>query len=256
LGVIGSGCRASDAAIWDEVEHGSYAADLRLWGELAAERDPVLELGCGTGRVALHLVRLGHEVWALDRDPDLTGALRRRAGDEGVAVRAVDADAVSFELDASFALILAPMQLVQLLDAGDRAAALERVRAHLAPDGLFAAALVDPPVAWGEPGERPLPDVRERDGWVFSSLPLCVRTDGRALVVERLRQAVSPAGELSEERHAVRIEVLEPQCFEAEAGTAGLTPVGRRAISQTAEHVGSTVVLLSRADAREPGDGR
>jgi SAM-dependent methyltransferase len=250
--LIGSGSSAGDAAIWDEVEHGSYGADLPLWAELAAERGPVLELGCGTGRVALHLARLGHGVWALDRDPELIRALRERAADEGLAVRAVHADTVSFELAAEFGLILAPMQLVQLLDPSGRAVLLERVRAHLAPDGLFAAALVDPPVAWGEPSERPLPDVRERDGWVFSSFPLSVRPDGHALVVERLRQAVSPAGELSQERHAVRIEVVEPQRFEAEARAAGLAPTDRRPIPQTTEHVGS-IVLLLRPDDAAPG---
>ena len=247
--MIGSGSSAGDTAIWDEVEHGSYRADLPLWAELAAERGPVLELGCGTGRVALHLARLGHEVWALDHDPELTRALRGRAADEGLAVRALEADVVSFELDAAFGLILAPMQLVQLLDTAGRAALFERVRVHLAPDGLFGAALVDPPLAWDEQSKRPLPDVRERDGWVFSSFPLAVRSDGQALVVERLRQAVSPAGELSEERHAVRIEVVHPQRLEDEARAAGLAPADRRPIPQTTEHVGSIVVLLRADDA-------
>ena len=45
-----------DEAIWLEVECGAYAADLALWSELAREAaGPVLELGCGTGRVAVHL---------------------------------------------------------------------------------------------------------------------------------------------------------------------------------------------------------
>ena len=38
---------ATEAAIWQEVEFGSYGADLPLWTELAEAADgPVLELGC------------------------------------------------------------------------------------------------------------------------------------------------------------------------------------------------------------------
>ncbi len=55
------------------------------------------------------------------------------------------ADARSFTLGTSFALILAPMQLVQILGGRDgRAQMLERVHAHLTPGGVFAAALSDP----------------------------------------------------------------------------------------------------------------
>jgi tRNA G46 methylase TrmB len=52
--------RVSAEAIWHDVECGSYQADLPLWEELAQRaQGAVLELGCGTGRVALHLARRG-----------------------------------------------------------------------------------------------------------------------------------------------------------------------------------------------------
>ena len=58
----------SEAAAWQQVEFGSYAADLPLWVELAGQAEgPVLELGAGSGRVALHLAGHGHEVIALER---------------------------------------------------------------------------------------------------------------------------------------------------------------------------------------------
>jgi SAM-dependent methyltransferase len=238
----------SSAAIWDEVEHGSYSADLPLYAELAAGRGPVLDLGCGTGRVALTLARRGHEVWALDSKPELVANLRGRAEAEGVDVRAIEADARSFALETTFDLIVAPMQLVQLLEgAQGRAAMLRCVRSHLAADGLFAAALVDPPLIWGEADEGSLPDVVQRDGWVFSSRPLRVRPEGAALVVERLRQTVSREGELSEERHETRLDVVEPARLEVEAVDAGLAPVGRRPVPPTDDHVGSVVVLLEVA---------
>ncbi|MDX6606935.1 MAG: hypothetical protein QOD14_1475, partial [Solirubrobacterales bacterium] len=67
-------------AIWQEVEFGSYGADLPLWVELAEATDgPVAELGAGAGRVALHLAGHGHEVIAVERDADLASELDRLA---------------------------------------------------------------------------------------------------------------------------------------------------------------------------------
>ena len=72
-------------AIWQEVEFGSYGADLPLWVELADEANgPVAELGAGAGRVALHLVGHGHEVIAVERDlPLALGDPSPAAGDRG-----------------------------------------------------------------------------------------------------------------------------------------------------------------------------
>ena len=56
----------SQAVIWHDVECGRYAADLPLWRGLADEASgPVLDVGAGTGRVAIDLARRGHEVTAL-----------------------------------------------------------------------------------------------------------------------------------------------------------------------------------------------
>jgi SAM-dependent methyltransferase len=240
------------AAIWDQVEHGVYNADLGLWTQLAAEaRGPVLDLGCGSGRVALHLGRAGHDVWALDLDPELIGALAERASAEAPTVTARVADARSFALDREFGLIVAPMQLVQILGGAEgRGAMLARVRDHLAADGLFAATVIDPPLTWGDAGDEVLPDVLERDGWVFSSRPLRVRPEGATLVVERLRQTVSPTGALIEEPHDVRLDVVSAGDLEAEGAAAGLEPAGRRAITPTDDHVGSVAVLFRRRGAK------
>jgi SAM-dependent methyltransferase len=231
--------------IWHDVECGAFEADLPLWAELAeAATGAVLELGCGSGRVALHLARHGHRVTAIDSDPALVEALRERAAEAGLDVAARVADAAGFKLDQSFALIVAPMQLVQLLDgAGARASCLSACASHLAPGGRLALALVDG-VPTGVPPAPLLPDVREHDGWVYSSLPLGARKEGAALLVERLRQIVDPEGHLSESRDTVRLRTLSAGQLEEEARSAGLRPSGRRSIEPTSSHVGSTVVLL------------
>ena len=104
------------AVVWHDVECGAYQVDLPLWEELAAANPgPVLEIGCGTGRVALHLARRGHRVTAIDREAPLVEELGSRAAAQGVVVGTVRADAAELELGEQFALILAPMQLIQLL---------------------------------------------------------------------------------------------------------------------------------------------
>jgi SAM-dependent methyltransferase len=236
---------ATAAAIWHDVECGAYEADLSLWEELAAEHgDPVLELGCGTGRVALHLARRGHEVIGLDRDPELLTVLAERGSE--LPVRGLAADAREFEVDAPVSLVLAPTHLLQLLaDPAERAESLRCIAAALAPGGILAAAIIEQmPEPDGAP--PPLPDVLEVDGWVYSSLAVEAAIGPDEIRVHRLRQAISPQGALSEEPNEVRIATFTAASLEAEAARFGLVPAGRREIAPTDLHVGSLVVLLER----------
>jgi SAM-dependent methyltransferase len=235
-----------DPVIWHDVECGGYAADLPLWRALAAETGgPVLDLGAGTGRVSLDLAARGVEVHALDVDAALLGALRERAaGLAGARVATHVADARGFDLGARFALVLAPMQTVQLLGgAAGRAGLLRAVRAHLAPGGRFAAAVAD--VVEGYEGDAaPLPDVREVDGVVYSSRPVAIRDDGDGFVLERVRETVTADGRHEAAEARIRLDRLTAGELEAEGRDAGLTVLERRVVEQTDDHVGSEVVVL------------
>jgi SAM-dependent methyltransferase len=241
----------ADAVVWHDVECGSYSADLPLWRELARRAGgPVLELGAGTGRVALDLAERGHEITALDSDAPLLDELARRAAERGLGVARVHADARSLAPFGRFALVLAPMQLLQVVGgAAARAELLTGVAALLAPGGRFAAALaaVDEAVP-PEDALPPLPDVLELDGWVYSSLPLDVRPEPDGVAVERVRQIVSPSGDFSEERHTQLLASLSPEELEREAAAAGLRAEARHEIAATHDHVGSTVVVLERPE--------
>lgn len=255
---------ATEAA-WHDVECGSYTADLELWRALARERGgPILDVGCGTGRVALELAATGHAVVGIDADPALVAALNERSRAAAVTAMAFTADARSFQLAARapagdgaragapatargpFALAVVPMQVAQLLGGtAGRAAMLAAIAAHLVPGGLIALALADPFEAV-EPGESrpPLPDVLELDGWVLSSTPVAVRDEGDAVAIDRIRQAVSPAGELTEKLASVTLDDCAPATLEDEGRAAGLTVLPARHVPPTAEYVGSTVVML------------
>lgn len=242
---------ATGPAAWHDVECASYVADLFVWRDLASERGgPVLDLGCGTGRVALDLAARGHEVVGVDADPELVRALEERARERSLPARAHAADARSFSLGTAFALAIAPMQVVQLLGGPPgRRAMLAAAGAHLVPGGLLAIALADPfaavPVAEALP---PLPDVLEVEGWVLSSTPVDVRQEDAGVAIDRHRQAVSPAGDLTEELATIRLDSVTPATLEREAGEAGYRVLGSRSVGATRDYVGSTVVLLERPE--------
>jgi hypothetical protein len=160
------------------------------------------------------------------------------------------ADARSFALDArEFGLVMAPMQVVQLMGgAQGRASMLAAVRSHLTAGGVFAAALADPfDGVSAEDAGPPLPDVREQDGWVFSSVPVAVRAEAGGTAIDRLRQAVSPDGRLDESMTTIVLDSLGAEELEAEGAAARFRVLPRRQVPATGDYVGSAVVLLEAA---------
>ena len=238
------------APVWHDVECAAYAADLGLWRELAAAAGgAVLDLGCGTGRVALDLAAQGVAVTGLDSDPELVAAMGRRARERGLRVEAVAGDARSFELGRTFSLAISPMQVVQLLGGpAGRARMLAAVRRHLDGGALFAVALANPFEGWSaEESLPPLPDVREEDGWVYSSTPVAVRRAAGGFLIDRHRQAVSPAGDLTEEMATIALDCVAAEQLEAEAADHAFVVRPRRTVPPTPDYVGSDVVVLEAA---------
>ena len=237
----------SDVVVWHDVECAAYDIDLPLWRRRAAEADgAVLDIGAGTGRVALDLARRGHDVTALDSDPELVRELATRARRRKLRVKAVAADARTFELGREFALAIAPMQVVQLFGgAAGRRAALGAVRRHLHPGALFAIALADPFDGLPE-GEilPPLPDIRETDGWVYASTPVAVRREHGAAAIDRHRQSVSPKGDITEWVATIELDLVRADELEQEAAELGFRARERDWIEETTLWTGSTVVML------------
>jgi SAM-dependent methyltransferase len=155
------------AEFYDHVVPYRSRPDVEFFVSLAREAGgPVLEVGCGTGRVLLPCARAGVPVVGLDVAPSMLDVLRQslaREPDEVRArVRVVEGDMRSFDLGERFALVMLPFRSFQhMLTQDDQRAALRRLRAHLAPGGRLVLDLFNPNLAvlgderWGI---RPIPE--------------------------------------------------------------------------------------------------
>jgi SAM-dependent methyltransferase len=261
---------AERQVIWHDLECGGYDADLALWRELAAgshdgsPADPILEIGAGSGRVALDLAGAGHRVTALDLDRRLLDALSTRAA--GAEVEVVCADARTFDLSRrDFGLCLVPMQTVQLFggEAG-RAAFLRRVRRHLRPGGVLACAIVSDFESFDctRGGDGPPPDVVRLGAVDYVSRAIRVSANQDRVVMERVRRILPEGREppregsnrllrldarsptTAGERDVIELDLVTAEQLEREGLTAGLRPVAARRVEATDEYLGSEVVLL------------
>jgi SAM-dependent methyltransferase len=255
----GSVAHTPEQVVWHDLECGGYRVDLPVWRELARGADgPILDLGCGTGRVTLELAREDHRVTAVDREQPLLDALRERA--DSLAVETLCADARTLSLARrDYALCLMPMQTVQLLGGSDgRTAFLRAARAHLRPGALLACAILGEiePFDCSDSEVGPTAEQALLDGLRYSSRALRVSQSRTQVVIERERRIARDAGpssrvsdpasgaELSRERDTIELDRLSASSLEHEARAVGLKPQPRIQIPATDEHVGSVVVVL------------
>jgi SAM-dependent methyltransferase len=126
--------------------HSSYTEDLPFWLELAAkEGDPVLELGCGTGRVLIPMAQAGYHTVGLDHDLSMLKFLQASiALQELHTLLLVAADICRFNLSAKFPLITLPCNTFSTLNTEQQVACLRCVGRHLSEGGVFAVCLPNP----------------------------------------------------------------------------------------------------------------
>ena len=94
-------------------------------------------------------------------------------------------------------------------------------------------------------GLAPLPDIREVDGVVYSSLPTAVRADADGFVLERRRERISASGARSVQQDVIRLDRLTGDELESRgARRPACDRQARRKIPATDDYVGSEVVLL------------
>ncbi len=128
-------------------EHAHYDEDAGFW-EAHADRlgGPVCDLGAAAGRVTVQLAQRGHEVWAVDTDPEMLMVIAERAAAAGVGdqVHPVLGSMTETLPIVDAGLIVAAMNTLQLLRSEDeQVACLSRAATALRPGGemIFDLAL-------------------------------------------------------------------------------------------------------------------
>ena len=133
-----------------DLEHASFDEDLDLYLQLAeVVGDPVLELGCGSGRVLLALAAAGHRVTGLDRSQPMLDRAASGVADAGLSSRVSlhlgqmrDAGQVS---GGPFGLVLVPLNgLLHLTTIADQRATLGAIHDALDPRGQLVIDLLNP----------------------------------------------------------------------------------------------------------------
>jgi SAM-dependent methyltransferase len=131
-----------------DLDYAGFDADLYMIQQYALRcGSPILELGCGTGRLLLPLARRGYQVTGVDVSAAMLEVARRKVTAEKLDshVTLLQQDMRDLDLGGRFNLAFAAINsFMHMMTAGDQLAALARVRRHLNPGGLLLLDLFNP----------------------------------------------------------------------------------------------------------------
>jgi SAM-dependent methyltransferase len=124
------------------IHHQDYRDDLDFWISRTNNQDPVLELGCGFGRVLLPLIRSGRQVVGVDLDIEYLKLLQSSSGIQDVFI--LQADMIQLPLNTAFGAIIVPCNTYSCLNRLDRMKLLIEIKRILAENGSFIVSMPNP----------------------------------------------------------------------------------------------------------------
>ncbi len=147
---------------------------------------PILELACGTGRVALPLARAGLDVDGLDLSPSMLKRAQEKARSENLKIGWIQGDARNFQAGRKYGLIfIAYDSFLYLYDFESQKSFFDSVKAHLLPGGILILDAFNP-----NPGDLSL------DWTEYKVLASYVDPDGRGNVTIRHRSRYDDASQV------------------------------------------------------------
>jgi len=107
-------------------------------GEASKSDGPILEVGCGTGRITKAIADLGKEVVGVDASATMLEILKKSIEGKEVEnlIQLIEGDLRTLQLGRKFPLIILPFRVLQhMYTLEDQKSAFERISAHLEPGG-------------------------------------------------------------------------------------------------------------------------
>ncbi len=142
-----------------DAQYAEFSEDIPMWLALARRHgSPMIELGCGTGRVLISLARAGHEIHGLDANPAMLARAASRL-DRNIANRVSlhDGDLRSFSIPKRFRLALAPLNVLAELNDAHFAQSLTTIKQHFGSGGVLAMDLPNPVQSMLDPTDEDEP---------------------------------------------------------------------------------------------------
>lgn len=225
---------AADAAYYDAI-HGEHREDIGLWLSFAGRTDrPVLEVGCGTGRVAVELAKAGHTVVGLDPSREMLARARTRAGEFGLDIEWFEGSLPQVPLPPGrFGFVLIPADVFLYCGSGEEQLAWLRALASAMHFNARLAIDLPGPALWLDAatnGQQLLTFSGEAGGRAFDAWQ--VKEDDLAAQVRWLRvtyEEVDDAGAVRRQasEHLLRyVYRFEMEYLLAAAGLAQLDIYG------------------------------
>lgn len=179
------------ARLYDLDVAGIAAHDLEFYrGYARRQQGDILELACGTGRVAIPLACSGYHVWGVDLSPEMLSVFRekteRLTAAERSRISLTQSGMEHFELNRSFPLIIVPFRGFQALTSEEAiAGCLSAIRRHLASSGLAIIDVFEPS------GVTRHPDRGEQVDWVRE-----LKETGQTVTRSRIGRSVNKREQL------------------------------------------------------------
>ena len=136
------------------IHHAEYLDDIPFWLSLTEGIDPILEVGCGHGRVTLPLLEAGHDIIGVDIDSLPIQYLRDCLGEMEPEVQGraqiIHEDMIGFQSDRGFGAVIIPCNTYSTFSGEKRRAMISGIHGLLKPDGIFSQ-YVKPCSGFGPP---------------------------------------------------------------------------------------------------------
>lgn len=209
------------APVYDRIYGERFDATAVVTALIAAASGAVLELGLGTGRIAIPLARAGVKVDGIEASPAMINRLREQPGGELVGV--MRADLADFDLPRhDYQVAICAVSTLFMLDHAAQRTCLNCVARHLRPGGqLFIEACAPDPTRYDADGRR----IEKRPAPHGSDHTVTSYHDHAARRVKIVHTLTDPDGR--SEDYAVTLHYATPDELDEMARAAGFAPVAR-----------------------------